>query len=204
MPTVEVIADSNRITVPKFEMPLFCNTQFDYIQYEDLYPDQGIWADNGNSDKDFLPETGMTQEDELRSEFDFSIIYEDVSDSTFNNIPGFRVRSYYVWSGDPRSLLQFNKNSIKEDGNPVIEDRYRVADISHMMHGAQTPEDDDYAIVISGNFSMRFDKATFGCQYPMWRENGQWIIKNDVSEATNMLKSVDDNIEQYKNTQVYY
>jgi hypothetical protein len=198
---VEVIADSKRLTVPKFEMPLFCNTQFDYIQYEDLYPDQGIWDDNNNSDKDFLPETGMTQEDEVRSEFDFAVIYEDVSDSTYNNIPGFRVRSYYVWSGDPVSILQFNKDAIWEDGRAVLLEWFRVGDISHMMHGTQVPEDDDYAMVISGNFSMRFDKATFGCQYPMWRENGQWVIKNDVTEATDLLKSLDDNVDQYRNTQ---
>ena len=198
---VEVIADSNRLAVPKFEMPLFCNTKFDYVQYEDLYPDQGIWDDNGNSDKDFLPEIGLTQEDELRSEIDFAIIYEDVSDSTYNNIPGFRVRSYYVWSGDPFSILQFNKDAIWEDGREVLSDRYRIADISHMLHGLQTPEDDDYANVVSGNFSMRFNKATFGCQYPMWRVDGVWVIKNDVSEVADLLNSMDDNVEEYRNTQ---
>ena len=69
------------------------------------------------------------------------------------HIPGFRVRSYYVWSGDPVSILQFNKDAIREDGLAVLSEGHRVGDISHMMHGAQTPEDDDYSIVISGNFS---------------------------------------------------
>jgi hypothetical protein len=96
--------------------------------------------------------------------------------------------------------LQFNRDAIWEDGRAVLSDRHRIADISHMMHGDQTPEDDDYSNLVSGNFSMRFDKATFGCPYPMWRENGQWVIRNDVSEVPDLLNSLDDIVDQYRNT----
>jgi hypothetical protein len=151
---VKLVLDRNsnggeRITVEPFNVPLFADPVFDFTEHEDLVSDWVGYDDNDNSDTDGFDESNWTQDDELRSEFDFHSTYEDASHILDHAIPVMRQRLMYMYRRTPRAILQFGKGAHQHDGSPVIREAARVNDISpSVIEGAQVASDVDLGLIV--------------------------------------------------------
>jgi hypothetical protein len=95
---VKVIEEKGKVIIPPFNLPLFSDPTFDFVEHEVLIKEQDKYIQRGrNTDLDGLKEKGKTGDDEIRSEFDFSGIYEDASAMVSTGIPILRHR--YLWIG---------------------------------------------------------------------------------------------------------
>jgi len=170
---VRLIAAEHSITIPKFNLPLYGDPVFDFTEHEDLVPDFKGYKDNGNSDTDGLEESEWTQDDELRSEFDFEGLYEDATALAGGTIPVLRFYSRYTYARPPKAIRQFGKRAVLADGNPVIAESARVKDISPMLPGNQTATDDDLSEVVFTAYGTRLLTSS-GYTTPMWFAGGKW------------------------------
>lgn len=170
---VKLIATGHAIKIPKFNLPLYGDPVCDFTEHEDLAPDFKGYKDNGNSDTDGIEESKLTQDDEVRSEFDFEGVYEDATDLAGGKIPVLRFYSLYTYARPPAAIRQFGKDALLSDGKPVINETARVEDISPDMPGAQPTMDDDLSGVIFTAYGARL-LADSGFTVPMWHENGAW------------------------------
>jgi len=170
---VKLLLSDDRLTIPKFNLPLYGDPVFDFTEHEDLVADFKGYRDNGRTDTDGLDEAKLTQDDELRSEFDFEGEYEDATALAGGKIPVLRFYCRYTYARDPKAILQFGKKAKKTDGRPVIDERARAADISGVLPGKQAATDVDLAGVIFTGYGIRLFTST-GCTTPMWYEDGEW------------------------------
>jgi len=170
---VEVIATGHAIKIPKFNLPLFGDPVFDFTEHEDIAPDFKGYKDNGNSDTDGIGESNLTQDDEVRSEFDFEGVYVDATDLAGGGIPVLRFYSRYTYARPPAAIRQFGKSALLSDGKPVINEAARVEDISPAMPGDQPATDEDLSGIIFTAYGTRL-LSDSGYTVPMWRENGAW------------------------------
>ena len=82
---VKLVLTNKKLSIPSFNLPLYGDPVFDFTQHEDLVPDYRGYKDKGKTDTDGLDESELSQDDELRSEFDFEGFYENsfaTSDNT--------------------------------------------------------------------------------------------------------------------------
>ncbi len=179
---VKVAATEHAITIPKFNLPLYGDPVFDFTEHEDLAPDFKGYNDNGNSDTDGIDESKLTQDDEVRSEFDFEGIYEDATQLAGGKIPVLRFYSRYTYARPPMAIRQFGKTALLSDGKPVINETARVKDISPAMPGAQPASDDDLSGIIFTAYGARL-LADSGYTVPMWREKGAWKILPELESG---------------------
>lgn len=170
---VRLIATEHSLTIPKFNLPLYGDPVFDFTEHEDLAPDFKGYQDNGNSDTDGVEESGLTQDDELRSEFDFEGLYEDATDLSGGTIPVLRFYSRYTYVRPPRAIRQFGKQAVLSDGKPVINETARIKDISPAMAGNQPATDDDLSGVIFTAYGTRLLSES-GYTVPMWFQKNAW------------------------------
>lgn len=175
-----------KLTIPKFNLPLYGDPVFDFTEHEDLVYDFKGYKDHGNSDTDGLDESDWTQDDELRSEFDFEGVYEDASKLGGGGIPILRFYCRYIYERDPKAILQFGKKAKKKDGRSVLDERMRVEDISELLPGAQKSKDVDLANIIFTGYGFRLFTKT-GYTTPMWHEDGEWkeVTRKSVSGRGN-------------------
>jgi hypothetical protein len=170
---VKLLLNDTRLSIPKFNLPLYGDPVYDFTEHEDLVYDHKGYKDKGNSDTDGLDESKMTQDDELRSEFDLEGCYENATALAGGKIPVLRFYCRYTYAREPKSILQFGKKGKKVDGKPIIDERARVADISALLPGKQTATDVDLSSVIFTGYGIRlFTKS--GYTTPMWYEEGEW------------------------------
>ncbi len=170
---VPLVATDHSLTIPKFQLPLYGDPVFDFTEHEDLVPDFKGYKDNGNSDTDGLKETGLSQDDELRSEFDFEGLYEDATDLAGGTIPVLRFYSRYTYAREPKAILQFGKKALLADGKPVLVESSRTKDISPALMGSQTAKDDDLSDIVFTAYGIRLIPAS-GYTTPLWIEQGKW------------------------------
>jgi len=170
---VEVIATGHAIKIPKFNLPLFGDPVFDFTEHEDLAPDFKGYKDNGNSDADGIEESNLTQDDEVRSEFDFEGVYEDATGLAGGKIPVLRFYSLYTYARPPGAIRQFGKKAHLSDGKAVINETVRARDVSPAMPGNQPATDEDLSGVIFTAYGTRI-LSDSGYTVPMWYENNAW------------------------------
>ncbi|TSA37552.1 MAG: hypothetical protein D4R65_00385 [Verrucomicrobiaceae bacterium] len=179
---VTVVATEHSIKIPKFNLPLYGDPVFDFTEHEDIAPDFKGYKDNGNSDTDGIEESNLTQDDEVRSEFDFEGIYEDATDLAGGKIPVLRFYSLYTYARPPAAIRQFGKTALLSDGKPVINETARVKDVSPAMTGNQPAADDDLSGVIFTAYGARL-LADSGYTVPMWREKETWKILPELESG---------------------
>ncbi len=170
---VTLTATEHSLTIPRFQLPLYGDPVFDFTEHEDLAADFKGYKDNGNSDTDGLEETGLSQDEELRSEFDFEGLYEDATDLAGGTIPVLRFYSRYTYAREPKSILQFGKKALLADGKPVLVESARSQDISSALMGSQTAKDDDLSQIIFTAYGIRLTPES-GYTTPLWIEQGKW------------------------------
>jgi hypothetical protein len=154
-------------------VPLFGDPVFDFTEHEDLAPDYRRYPDNGSTDTDGIDEGGLTQDDELRSEFDFEGAYEDASKLCDNKLPVLRFYSRYTYARSQNAIRQFGKKARMKDGRTVINEKARLSDISASMTGKQKARDDDLSKVVFTPYGIRL-KTSAGYNVPMWFSRGKW------------------------------
>ncbi len=170
---VEISIDNKRVTIRKFNMPLFGDAVFDFTEHEDLVPDSQKYKDKGNTDADGLSERLSTQDDEIRSEFDFQGYYEDASYLVKSEIPIIRFYSEYIYARTPKSIYQFGENALNTSNQSVLVPKAKLKDISRLLAGKQTPNDTDLSQILFVPYGIRILKKS-GYTVPMWFKNGKW------------------------------
>lgn len=144
---------------------------YDFTQYEDLAPDNNP-NDGGNTDADHLPEVGLSQKDEITSEFDYTGEYQNVS-SLFS-IPAMQYDYAYAYIRPPKAILQFtDPRDVDQNGVPVYQDSKRVEDVSLTQPGNQTATSVDLSGMLP-TWGIRLYPATF--TQVMWKQGGVWQI----------------------------
>lgn len=176
----ELAIDSNafggaRLTVKPFNLPLFADPVFDFTEHEDLVADWPGYQDGDTSDTDGLDESGWTEDDELRSEFDFASTYEDVSAMVDHLAPVMRQVLSYTYVRPPRAIRQFGPGARQLDGSPVIRELARVTDISpQAIGGPQRARDVDLGLVVFVTQELRVVWEA-GFRTVMWLDDGgEW------------------------------
>lgn len=170
---VTLEAAEHAIVIPKFNLALYGDPVFDFTEHEDLAPDFKGYKDNGNSDTDGVDESGLTQDDELRSEFDFEGKYEDVTQPAGGTIPVLRFYSCYTYAREPKAIRQFGKKAVLADGKPVINESAREKDISRLLPGNQTATDQDLSQIVFTAYGVRLVYDS-GYTTPMWVDHRKW------------------------------
>ncbi len=170
---VDIQKIDKKLIIPKFNMPLFGDAVFDFTQYEDLVPDSPKYRDGGNTDTDGYTEEGWTQDDEIRSEFDFQGYYEDASHLADNQSVVIRFYAEYIYAREPKAIYQFGKKARKSNGQPVLHEKGKSKDISKTLVGNQEPTPTDLSHILFVPYGVRLTKAS-GYKIPMWYDNGQW------------------------------
>ncbi|MCX7015023.1 MAG: hypothetical protein NTW86_21130 [Candidatus Sumerlaeota bacterium] len=162
-----------RVVIKPFQMALYSDHVYDFVEHEDLYPDS-YPKDGGNSDHDNIDETGPTEADEIGCEFDYQGFEEDATAWTSNRIPALRHVCYYDYIRPPKQILQFGAQGVLDNGNPVLNPKAAVTDISPTaLPGPQAPTPVDLAQAILP-YSIRLN-TTQGFYVAMWQDpQGKW------------------------------
>lgn len=170
---VKISKQKGKLSIQRFNMPLYGDGVFDFTENEDLAPDNPKYADNGRTDADGYSEKGWTQDDELRSEFDFQGFYEDVSHLSEGKIPIIRFYQEYIYARKPKAIFQFGDNAIKTNGTTVLNEKEKVRDISSVLSGRQSPSNTDLSKIIFTSYGARLLKRS-GYTTAMRFVNGEW------------------------------
>lgn len=200
---VTVQSSQDKVTIPKYNLPLFSDPTFDFVEHEELIDESPKYVQRGkNTDNDGIKEDNATGDDEIRSEWDFSGIFENASTMTPNKIPALRHRFYYAYVRQPASVLQFGAKAKLDDGQPVLKKKYQLQDISPLLRGKQTATENDLSY---GQFTFgirmltkvrdfgvpwwvekgKLVRATqkYGADSPAWRrgkyKGGRWVVYKD-------------------------
>jgi hypothetical protein len=172
---VTVLSSKNKITIPKFNLPLFSDPIYDFVEHEELIEEKEKYIERGkNTDNDGIKENNVTGDDEIRSEWDFSGIFENASSMTPNNIPALRHRFYYAYVRKPASVLQFGEKARLDDGKPVLDKKYKLQDISPLLPGKQTATVDDLSYG-QFTFGLRILTRVRDLAIPWWVEKGKLV-----------------------------
>ena len=170
-------------------MPLWHGDgDYDFSQYEDLTYGYPYATQPAHRDADTLPEKGLSQADEIISDFDLSGFYEDVS-SVSPGVLALRIvqRADFVRLTD--NTRQFNARGRLIDGRTsVIDPSTWVEDISPLLPGNQSSSETDMT-QIPMIWSDRFDRQ-FGQMKWLWI----WHPKADTWEIVPLDKWRDTNV----------
>jgi len=170
---VKILKKGDRLIIKRFNMPLFSDPVFDFTEHEDLAPDAPRFHDMGITDSDGLDEKGKSQDDEVRSEFDFYGYYENFNKKFRSVIPILHFYQEYIYSRLPKAIKQFGAHARMLNGKKVLNPCFRVTDISTTIPGRQRPRDTDLSTVIFTAYGIRVTKSS-GYTYMMYRQGGKW------------------------------
>lgn len=174
---ISLIQSENRVLIKQFNVPLWGEAVFDFTQHENLVPDSSRYADQGGRDTDGLDESELNQDFEIRSEFDFSGVYEDYSDRSDTGIPIFRHAYYYVYARAPSAIRQFGRSARQLSGQEVIKEPKRwVISVLHSEEEATDARDHDLSQVILTPYAIRILTHRTGMRKVLWRSAGEWRI----------------------------
>jgi hypothetical protein len=159
---VSVVKDST-LLVRQFAMPLYGDPVYDFLANEtggvvDVYQNDG-----GNSDADYLGNEA-TLDQELRSEFDHSVVIRDTS-ARFG-LPSFSRSEYNMYARPPSGIRQFTDpravySSGPNVGQPIFQPANRIRDASLTTAGDQTPTNIDLSYGIHTAMAVRVPSARF-------------------------------------------
>lgn len=169
---IDTIKD-RAIVIRQANVPLYTdgNLKYDFTQNETSIPD--IFAkDGGNTDSDNLPEANIGKYDEIRSEFDYTGAYLNMT--TQFGIPATRHDFAYAYIRDPKSILQFSDpRDVNVDGQPIYIPNRRMLDISLSTPGNQTASSTDLSSMLP-TYGVRVYPKDF--KSVMWTEGGVWKV----------------------------
>ena len=178
-----------RVAVDPFRMALFVGeTVFDHFENEAGYVVDNFPGDGGNSDTDGVAETGLGYPDELRSELEYETWWEDASGVTSAAVAMVRRGVSLRYAGSPGPIKCFGAQALRADGTPVIEERFRVTDISPAATpGLQSASDTDLSFV-TASFAVR-PKLSAGFRHLLWIEAGAGAWSSlDITKVSGVLR----------------
>lgn len=178
---------NGRLLINRFNVPLYSDPVFDFTAYEDLAADYEGYNDGLNvgsnpsgtaytGDTDGYAEpAGWTQDDEVRSEFDFEGFFEDASAQAGHDVSAVRFFQRYSYVREPKAILQFGTNALLMSGAPVYNASViaQAGDLSSTMPGTQLATAVDLAGVIFTSYGMRLSTSS-GYTHQMWYSGGRW------------------------------
>lgn len=175
---VSVVVTPGRAVIPKFNVALYSDPIYNFTAEEDLAPKYPRFHKK-DGDETGIKKEGGTQDEEVRSEFDYSGVYEDVSARTYRNIPAFRHCFYYAYARPPKAILQFGSSARLESGKALFNVARKVKDVSPVLPGDQTPSDTDLSMVLMGDFGIRLQNSVAPYKIPMWVSKGRWVVSDE-------------------------
>jgi hypothetical protein len=184
---VTLAEEDGRLKILSYNMPLYSDAVFDFTVHEDLAPDYEKYNDGLNEDSSPIgdPYTGdtdaldepadWTQDDEVRSEFDFEGFYENAVSQAGGQVSAVRFFQRYSYVRDPGPIYQFGPGALRMDGEDVYNASVIASsgDISSTLAGVQTATEVDMAGVIFTSYGIRFTAAN-GYVNKMWYSGGEW------------------------------
>jgi hypothetical protein len=178
---------SNRLTILRYQVPLYSDPVFDFTVHEELASDYEGYNDGLNTnnvtygasysgDTDGYDEPpGWTQDDEVRSEFDFEGFHEDASAAAGGVVSAVRFFERYSYIRDPEAIAQFGPDAVQISGaavyNPAVITQQ--GDLSSSIPGTQLATAVDLAGVIFTTYGIRLSVSS-GYTNQMWYSGGLW------------------------------
>ncbi|SEE97057.1 hypothetical protein SAMN04488554_3985 [Ruania alba] len=175
-----------RLEIPRFNLCLFVGDgQFNYNEHEDLYPKQPVY---GPGDTDGIDETGLSQDDECRSEYDFFGFVEDASSMAGSaGIPVFKHYTCVEYQRDPgppltvagqqpekySAIHQSGPGAVHRNGRPAIDESNRITDIAPELFPGEEATNTDMSGFFN-RYSLRIVHSA-GYHYGLWIDPaGNW------------------------------
>ena len=184
---VSLTNENGRLRINRFNVPLYSDPVFDFTAREELAADYEKFNDGLNAvnpagtpytgDTDGYDEpAGWTQDDEIRSEFDFEGFYEDAGALAGGQVSAVRFFQRYSYVRAPKAIYQFGPAALQMDGSAVyVPDVIaQKGDLSSSLPGIQLATAVDLAGVIFTSYGMRIDTDS-GYTNQMWYSGGQWL-----------------------------
>jgi hypothetical protein len=179
-----------RMYIAPFRMPIFSNSKYDWVQNEDIASD-GYKEDEDNTDNDGVDETGLSQLDEVESEFNFTGYYEDASDRVTANVAILRHMFQADFRRDPDALFQFGEGGVMDNGLSVLNPSAVPRDLApdagahELLQGPQVATPGDYATTaLSYSGRVRY---SFRHTNVLWVDaRGEWQ-EDEVVECDNKV-----------------
>lgn len=179
-----------RVFVAPFTLPIYSNAKNDWVENEDLVPDN-FSDDGGNSDQDSIDESTLSQADEITSEWVYSALYEDASDRVTADVAIVRHLAQADYRHVPDAIYQFGEQALMIDGSSVINpkgaewlDIAPDASAPAELQGPQIAAHDDYGTSIYSYIARA--RYSLGYHTMLWiDEAGQWQ-EELVTECDNL------------------
>ena len=194
-----------RIFVAPFTLPIYSNSKMDWVENEDLVPDN-ISTDGGNSDDDEIDESPFTQADEITSEWVYSGLYEDASDRVTADVAIVRHLAQADYRFIPDAIYQFGAQAKLLDGNSVINTK--AAEWLDIAPDASAPEEllgpqiaahDDYATAIYSYIARA--RYSLGYHTMLWIDDaGEWQeeLVTECNDPTTLQLYGDQHLELFE------
>jgi predicted small lipoprotein YifL len=167
-----------RVYIAPYRLPIYMNHLFDWVEHEDIESD-GYSDDNGNSDNDAVVESGISQLDEVRSEWRYTAYYEDQSNQVTADVAIIRHVFQTDYRHPPDAIHQFSGAGLLDNGNPVLDLDGIWLDLAPdegapaSLQGPQVATPLDLASGIFA-YSGRV-RWSFGYDHALWIDNsGRW------------------------------
>jgi hypothetical protein len=167
-----------RVYIAPFRMPIFSNGKYDWVENEDICPDP-YDDDRDTTDNDGIDESGLSQLDEVQSEWTYSGYYEDISDRVRAEVGAIRHVYQTEYRHAPDAILQFGESGVMDNRKPPVDTRAIWLDLApdegapESLQGPQVATLEDYATPVFG-YSGRV-RWSFGYNNVLWVDSeGQW------------------------------
>ena len=176
--------------VEPFTLPIYSNSLADWVENEDLVPDN-FFDDGGDTDDDQIDESSLTQKDEVTSEWVYSGFYEDASDWVTPDVAIVRHMAQADYRFLPDAIYQFGEQALMADGqtsviNPKGADWLDIAPDDSApaeLQGPQIAAHDDYGTSIYTYIGRA--RYSEGYHTMLWIDDqGQWQ-EEMVTECNN-------------------
>ena len=165
---------AGRFTVDRYNVPLFGDPIFNFVRFDDLAEDFNYGDPPGTDTDGFAEPAGWTQDDEIRSEFDFEGFYEDAGDPAGNGCSVLRIFQRYSYERSAKAILQFGPAALKTDGSPVFDpQQIDIHGNFSTIFPQQQATEIDLAGIIYTAFGIRLNPQA-GLTHGLWRSGGAW------------------------------
>jgi hypothetical protein len=179
-----------RVYIAPFRMPIFSNSKYDWVENEDICPD-GYKEDRDETDRDGIDESGISQLEEVRSEWVYTGYYEDVSDLIYANVAAMRHVYQTDFRYSPDAILQFGESGVMDDEKDPVNPKALWLDLApdegapESLKGPQVATLEDYGTPMFG-YSGRV-RWSFGYNNVLWVNSaGEWQ-RDEVIECGNKV-----------------